>query len=180
MIRKLFAVALAALICLTGLVGLAEESAKEETIAQLVHLMEEYFESEGYRYDFDENTFNLEFNLKGSLPSCSVVVNVYYDSIEVISTPEVRALESNKEKTALLLAMLNYDIFYAQFGMKLQNGAFYSRGVQLVERTLPGLEEIDVLFHMTLNYIEKYGDQLVQVALAGADPYEVYERMRSE
>jgi hypothetical protein len=180
MSRKLLAVALAALFFLTGLTGLAEESAKEETIAQLVLLMEEFFVDEGYHYDLDDNTFKLDFNLTGALPSCSVVVNVYYDSIEVISTPEVRALETNKEKTALFLTMLNYDIFYAQFGMKLQNGAFYSRGVQLVERTLPGLEEIDVLFHLTLNYLEKYGDQLVQVALAGADPYEVYERMKSE
>ncbi|HOQ62762.1 MAG TPA: hypothetical protein PKZ39_02195, partial [Clostridia bacterium] len=63
MSRKLLAVALAALFFLTGLTGLAEESAKEETIAQLVLLMEEFFADEGYHYDLDDNTFKLDFNL---------------------------------------------------------------------------------------------------------------------
>lgn len=180
MVKKLLAFLLAALLAFSGVAVLAEEEAKAQTISQLHQLMVEFFDKYDYSYDLDGDVYTLDFSMDSSLASCEIGVRVYYDAIEIIVTPDVSAAEANREKLALFLTLLNYKIFYTQFGMKLDNGAFYARGVQLVEKTLPGLEEVDVLFHMALGELDNYGDAIAQVAFAGADPYEAYDKMTAE
>ncbi len=180
MFKRFLVLILVILLVVPGFAGLAEEESRAQTVQALNALVEEFLKKNEYSYDFADDTFTMDFTLDSALSSCEVEIRVYYDAIEVLCTPTVRAKEENREKLALLTTLINYDIFYAHLGTKLESGTFYSRGMQLVETTLPGLEELGVLLHMPLNYLDDYGDGLAQVALFGQDPYEVYEGMKDQ
>lgn len=174
--RRLIALLLV-LLLLPGLSMLAQDDAKAQTVAQLNKLVEDMINSNGYTYTFEDDTFTIEFNLEGALSNCSVEVRVYYDAVEVIATPSIRVPEANRVNAALYTTLANYELFYSQFGMRLETGTFYTRAVQLVETVLPGVDELFYLVHMPVNGLESYGDGFAQVALMGADPYETMEKV---
>lgn len=180
MMKRILVFFLALLLAVPGLVALGEEDVKAQTIRSLNALVEEFLKKNEYSYDFDDDVFLLDFTLESALSACEMEIRVYFDAIEVLCTPAVRAKEENREKLALLTTLINYDIFYGHLGMRLETGAFYSRGMQLVETVLPGIDEVGVLVHMPLNYLDDYGDGLAQVALFGADPYETYAGMKDK
>jgi len=174
MTRRCLALLLALFLLLPGLNALAEEEARAQSVSRLNGLMEEFLNSKGYTYTFEDDTYLLDFTLDSVLSSCEVQVRVYYDAVEVIATPPISAAEANREKLALFITLANYQLFYSQLGMRLESGKFYSRAVQLVEDVYPGMEELGVLFNLCLNDLDHYGDALSQVALMGADPYETF------
>lgn len=180
MMKRMLLLFLAFLLVIPGLAALGEEDAKAQTISALNTLVEDFLRQKDYSYDFDDDVFTVDFSLDSALSTCEVEIRVYYDAIEVLCTPAVRAKEENREKLALLTTLINYDIFYSHFGTRLESGTFYSRGMQLVETTLPGLDELGVLIHEPLNNLDYYGDGLAQVALLGTDPYETYAGMKDK
>ncbi len=174
MMRKLFAALLACLLAFTVLPGLAQEEARQETIRQLNAMVEEFLDTKGYTYEFSDDTFILDFQMESSLASCTVKVYVYYDMVSVSAIPVMRAPEANRDALAKFIALANNEVFYSHFRMSFDTGWFGARSAQLVESVLPGMEELDVLFHMPLNDLEDFGDALAQVALTGADPQEAF------
>lgn len=172
--RKLLAIFLVLLLALAAVPALAEEEARAETIRQLNMLVEDFIKSEGYRYEFEDNVFTLEFSLDGTLGSCTTRIRVFYDAIEVISQPDLRVPEDNREKLSTYFLLVNHEIFYAQYGMSMDSGRCYTRSVQFVEKTMPGFEELGVILDMSIYYLEDYGDGIIKVALTGADPYEAF------
>lgn len=175
--KRLVAMLLALLLTLSGLSALAEDAARAETISQLNLVVEEMLKKYGYNYELEKDVFYMDFELESALSSAKVEIRTYYDAVEVIVTADVRATEANREKAAVYVALVNYRIFYAQLGINMDKGHIYSRGVQLVEGVLSGMEELDVLFHMALNSLDDYGDGYARVALTGADPYETFKEV---
>ncbi len=174
MSRRCLALLLALFLLLPGFNALAEEEARALSVSRLNGLMEEFLNTQGYTYTFEDDTYFLDFPLDSALSSCKVEVRVYYDALEVIATPLISAAEANREKLALFITLANYQLFYSQLGMQLESGKFYSRSVQLVEDVYPGMEELGVLLHLCLIDLDHYGDALSQVALMGADPYKTF------
>lgn len=175
--KRLLALALAAFLLLPLAGAVMEEEARAENVAQLNQLVEAFLNKYDYQFTMEDDVYTLEFEMDSALRSCKVEIRTYYDAVEVIAAPDISAAEANRENLALLIALLNYRLFYSQLGIRMETGFFYSRGVQLVESVIPGIEELDVLFHLALNDLEEYGDGLAEVALAGSDPYTVYEKM---
>lgn len=106
------------------------------------------------------------------MKSCVVKIYVYYDALEVFAILDVTVPNKNLEKQAVAVALINDRNFYSQFGVDFDDNAFYARAVQFVEKTMPGFEELDTLFHMPMIDLERYGDVFYAVSQTGADPYE--------
>ncbi|NLE20612.1 MAG: hypothetical protein GX623_07340 [Clostridiales bacterium] len=174
MMRKWALLFLAFLLAFAALPVLAQEEARQETVRQLNALVEEYLDAKEYIYDFEDDVFTLDFEMESSLASCTVKVYVYYDMVSVTAIPVMRVPEANRDALAKFIALANNEVFYSYFRMDYGNGWFGTRSAQLVESVLPGMEELDVLFHMPLNDLEDFGDAIAQVALAGADPQEAF------
>lgn len=177
MMKKFSALLLALLLLLPAAFALAEDAARQEIIQQLNLTVEALLNKYEYTYEFEDDVFTLEFDLDSSLSSCEVTIRTDYDAVEVIAAADITAPEANRAKMAQYIALLNYKLFYSQFGIRLETGFFYSRGVQLVESVLPGVEELDMLLHAALGILDDYGDSLATVALTGADPFETINNL---
>lgn len=178
--RKLLAITLVLLLALSAAPAFAEEEARAETVRQLNQLVEDFIKSEGYRYDFEDDVFTLEFSLDSTLGSCTTRIRVFYDAIEVLTAPDLRIPEENREKLGTFMVMANYENFYSQFGMSMESGSFYNRSVLFVEKTLPGLEEVSVILNMSIYDLDDFGDGITKVALTGADPYEAFNEVMAK
>ncbi len=97
---------------------------------------------------------------------------MFYDAIYISAIPDLSVPNKNLEKLSVAIALANSDVFYSQFGINFSENKFYARAVQLVEKTMPGFEELDVLFHQPMYDLEEYGDALYAVSQDGADPYD--------
>ncbi|MDI9519821.1 MAG: hypothetical protein QM308_01485 [Bacillota bacterium] len=178
---KRFLVLLLAVILVFGALGsLAEEEANAATAAKLSDMVREFLEHYKYKYTYNDsnNSYRLEFELDGVLQSCVIKIYVYYDAIEIFTIPDLTVPEENLEKLAVAAALLNDKIFYSQFGISFKNNFIYARSVQLVKRTLPGFEELDVIFHQPMFDLERYGDALYAVSQEGANPHEEFEKIK--
>ena len=178
--KRLLVLFLAVLLGFGMFGALAEEENRAETVAKLCDMVNEFLDHYDYRYTFDSsnNSYRLEFELDGVLKSCVIKVYVYYDAIEIFTIPDLTVPGENLEKLAVAVALLNDKNFYSQFGISFSHNFFYARSVQLVKRTLPGFEELDVLFHQSMFDLERYGDAFCAVSRDGADPYEEVEKIK--
>ncbi|NLX82866.1 MAG: DUF5067 domain-containing protein [Clostridiales bacterium] len=179
MIKKL--VLLFLVLMLACPLALAEDltDAEAETLRQLKQVVMDFLDNEEYTYETNEDGFSLGFALDGKLESCLVVVTVYYDGIEITATPNLEIPEQNRDKVAVLLALINHYSFYSHLGMRHETGKLYSFSDQLVEQVLPGMAEMNVLFHEPLHMLEKWGEGLMKVALEGADPVACYTKIKA-
>lgn len=174
MLKRLMILMLVLVLGLSSIPALGEEEAKAETVAQLDRMVREYLDNEDYKftYDSDQVKYSLDFELEGVLKSCVVEVYVFYDAIYVSATPDLSVPNKNLENLAIAATLANNHVFYSQFGVDFSNNTFHARAVQLVEKTLPGYEELDILFHMPMFDLEDYGDAFYAVSQEGADPYD--------
>ena len=177
--KRLLVLLLVVLLGFGALGTLAEEEAKAATVAQLSDDVREFLDHYGYKYTYNNSnsSYKLEFELEGALKSCVMKIFVYYDAVEVLAIPDLTVPNKNLEKQAIASMLLNDKNFYSQFGLSFSDNVFFARSVQLVEKTLPGFEELDVLFHQPMLDLERYGDVLYAVSQEGADPYEEVKKL---
>lgn len=175
--KRVFALLLAILLGLSSFSALAEEEAKAAAVSSLMEMVREFLDHYEYTYTKKDTSFSLEFELNGVLKSCVVEVWVYYDAIYVSATPDLSVPNKNMESLAVAIALANPENFYSQFSIDFSENKFYARAVQLVEKTMPGFEELDVLFHQPMWDLEHYGDALYAVSQEGADPYDEIKKI---
>ena len=173
--RRILSLVLALALLAGAMPALAQDAAEREIVNQLKLLVERFLESNDYNYTNDGDSYTVEFYLDSSLGSSTVYMTVDYDSVQVLAYADIVASKANRDKMAILTTLLNWELFYTQFTMDYESGRFASRALQYVESTLPGMEEMDVIFHMALTNLDDYGDTLAQVALMGRDPFEAFE-----
>lgn len=175
--KRLLALTLCLLLVLAALPGIAEEGAKRATMDKLNALVKEYLESQKYQFDFEDDVFHLDFTLDSTLKTCSMSIFIYYDMVSVSVWPDIRVAKDNLDKMAVFMTLANNENYYSQFRMNYETGDFSCRSYQLVEKTLPGLEEIDVLVTMALTDLDDFGDALAKVALLGAEPQQAFKEI---
>lgn len=181
MVKKTLALLLSLLLLLPVLAGIAEDAAEKEAVEKLNVLVIDYLKSQKYSYEFDGvNRFQMQFDLDNTLQTCSVQIYTYYDGISFSAWPDIDAKPEHMANTALYVALVNTGIFYGQIILDPEDGSLRTRAFHLAEETLPGLQEVDVLLHMQLYYLEVFGEGLKAVAVDGADPFQEFEKAEAE
>ena len=177
MAKRTLALLLSLLLLLPVLAVHANDAAEKEAVDRLNVLVIDYLKNQKYKYDFNgKNQFKLQFNLDNKLKICTLAIYTYYDGISFSAWPDFTAKKENLDKTATYLALVNLDRYYGQLFLDHENGDVFSRAFHLAEKTLPGFEEVDVLLHQQLYYLEDYGEGLKAVAVDGANPFQEFEK----
>ncbi len=170
---------LMALILLVSVPALA--LTPEEVPGKLKQLMEDYLNPRGIPYAFNEERmrFEMDFDLDNALETSLTFVNAYDDMLRVIAFSPVYVPEENRDAMAKLLVMINYKISYATFHMDFSDGEVSCIAFQYVEDVIPTPKEVDVMVRMPIEYLDIWGDAIVQVG-EGGDPQEVFDAVLAE
>lgn len=177
--RKIFTLMLVCILLVSLLPGQAEEAAHQEIIDQLNLLVTTFLNKENLEFESDDDSFYVDLKLDSSLGSATAVIFVDYDMIQVMISPDLKVIPENRDKLAIFTTLLNWELFYSQFTMNYEKNRFFTRTIQYVESALPGLEEMEVLFYSAWGTLDKYGDALAQISLMGADPHQVFARVKA-
>lgn len=153
-----------------------QDPAKAAIVAQTVDVVKNYLDSMKYNYEYNDEkkSFDLEFELKGTLQSCKTTIYVYSDMVFVTSYPPISVTAENRDKMAKFIALSNWDNYYSQLQMNYENGFITCCSEQYIGDQIPGIKEVDIILQETLFTLEDYGDAISKVALMGADPQEAY------
>lgn len=177
MAKRLLALMLAFFLLLPLLSVRAEDAAQEEAVERLNVLVIDYLKSQKYSYEFNgKNRFEMQFSLDNKLKTATVLIHTYYDGISFAAWPDITVKPEYAANTAIYVALVNLGSYYGQFILDIEDGDVFTRAFHLAEETLPGLEEIRVLFNQQLYNLENYGEGLRAVAQDGADPYQAFEK----
>lgn len=147
----------------------------QEMIDRLIQVVEDAL-NEGeyiYTYDADYECFELEFDLDSTIKSTDVTVYIYDDMVSVTDDFPLSMTLEHRDRMALLLTLINNDIYYAQFRMDYDTAHISCRSAQIIDSVVPGAGEIYGLIGYTIAYMEKYGDTIARVSLGG-DPFDAY------
>lgn len=149
---------------------------RNDVVAVLKQRVDAYMAEIGYTYQYDteQERYDLEFELVSQLKSSKEHIFLYNDLLAVTALADITVPPRNRDKVAVLLSLINYDIYYAHFNLEYQSGTVLCYASQYIGSVLPGQEEIDMVVQMPLNYLNDYGDAIARVALRGADPHQVY------
>lgn len=175
--KRMLALVLCCLLLVAALPTHAQEDSRRATIDKLNALVGDYLKSQGYRYSFEDDVYRLDFNMDSALKSSSMSIFTYFDMVSVSVWPSIRVAKNNLDKMAVFITLANNENYYSQFRMDYETGDFSCRSYLLVEETLPGQEEIDVMVSMALTDLDDFGDALAKVALMGADPHQSFKEI---
>lgn len=169
--KKLVALVIALCLIFSATTALAAVD-----VATLKDIVEKYLQGEEYVFTYDEEQerFDMELLVENKLEEVDASIFLYDDMVSVgVYCLETVAMEQYEEM-AILLSLINDDIYYASFRVTLDDGTICCRSANVLETVLPGPEEIDTLLHMPWYYMEKYGDAISAVINDGADGYTAY------
>ena len=173
--KKTIALLLIALLTLSFSATLADSApmSKED---QMVGLVKSFLEENEFPYEYDDYTFAVPFAVNNSMEYVNITVYIYDDMLAVSVGAPVLGTGDVFEKMAVFAALVNNEIYYAQFRVELDADKVYvsCRSCNLVEDVIPGENELFYLFAMPQSYMEDYGDGILAV-LDGGDPYEAFE-----
>ena len=173
--KKMIAFLLVALLTLSFSAALADSApmSKED---QMVGLVKSFLEENEFPYEYDDYTFTVPFAVENSMEYVYITVYIYDDMLAVSADAPVQGTGDVFEKMAVFAALVNNEIYYAQFRVELDADNVYvsCRSCNLVEDVIPGENELFYLFAMPQNYMKDYGDGILAV-LDGGDPYEAFE-----
>ena len=172
--KKTIALLLIALLTLSFSAAFADSvpTSKED---QMVSLVKSFLEENEFPY-YDDYTFAVPFAVKNSMEYVNITVYIYDDMLAVSVGAPVQGTGDVFEKMAVFAALVNNEIYYAQFRVELDADKVYvsCRSCNLVEDVIPGENELFYLFAMPQSYMKDYGDGILAV-LDGGDPYEAFE-----
>ena len=173
--KKMITFLLVALLTLSFSATLADSApmSKED---QMVGLVKSFLEENEFPYEYDDYTFTVPFAVENSMEYVYMTVYIYDDMLAVSVGAPVLGTGDVFEKMAVFAALVNNEIYYAQFRVELDADKVYvsCRSCNLVEDVIPGENELFYLFAMPQSYMEDYGDGILAV-LYGGDPYEAFE-----
>ena len=173
--KKTIALFLIALLTLSFSAAFADSvpMSKED---QMVSLVKSFLEENEFPYEYDDYTFAVPFAVGNSMEYVNITVYIYDDMLAVSVGAPVLGTGDVFEKMAVFAALVNNEIYYAQFRVELDADKVYvsCRSCNLVEDVIPGENELFYLFAMPQSYMEDYGDGILAV-LDGGDPYEAFE-----
>ena len=173
--KKTIAFLLSALLTLSFSAAFADSvpMSKED---QMVGLVKSFLEENEFPYEYDDYTFTVPFAVENSMEYVYMTVYIYDDMLAVSADAPVQGTGDVFEKMAVFAALVNNEIYYAQFRVELDADKVYvsCRSCNLVEDVIPGENELFYLFAMPQSYMEDYGDGILAV-LDGGDPYEAFE-----
>ena len=143
---------------------------------QMVSLVKSFLEENEFPYEYDDYTFAVPFAVKNSMEYVNITVYIYDDMLAVSVGAPVQGTGDVFEKMAVFAALVNNELYYAQFRVELDEDNVYvsCRSCNLVEDVIPGENELFYLFAMPQSYMEDYGDGILAV-FDGGDPYEAFE-----
>ena len=152
------------------------DSTEMTTEDQMVGLVKSFLEENEFPYEYDDYTFTVPFAVENSMEYVYMTVYIYDDMLAVSADAPVQGTGDVFEKMAEFAALVNNEIYYAQFRVELDADKVYvsCRSCNLVEDVIPGENELFYLFAMPQSYMEDYGDGILAV-LDGGDPYEAFE-----
>ena len=173
--KKTIALLLIVLLTLSFSAAFADSvpTSKED---QMVSLVKSFLEENEFPYEYDDYTFAVPFAVGNSMEYVNITVYIYDDMLAVSVGAPVQGTGDVFEKMAVFAALVNNEIYYAQFRVELDADKVYvsCRSCNLVEDVIPRENELFYLFAMPQSYMEAYGDGLLAV-FDGGDPYEAFE-----
>ena len=186
--KKTIALLLIALLTLSFSAALADSvpMSKED---QMVALVKSFLEENEFPYEYDDYTFTVPFAVENSMEYVYMTVYIYDDMLAVSADAPVQGTGDVFEKMAVFAALVNNEIYYAQFRVELDADKVYvsCRSCNLVEDVIPGENELFYLFAMLnrtlgvtvviITHEMKVVEQICNkvAVLDGGDPYEAFE-----
>ena len=164
--KKTIAFLLIALLTLSFSAAFADSvpMSKED---QMVGLVKSFLEENEFPYEYDDYTFTVPFAVKNSMEYVNITVYIYDDMLAVSVGAPVQGTGDVFEKMAVFAALVNNEIYYAQFRVELDADKVYvsCRSCNLVEDVIPGENELFYLFAMPQSLRMKSACSVVSLSL---------------
>ena len=140
--KKTLAFLLIALLTLSFSAALADSApmSKEDQMAGLV---KSFLEENEFPYEYDDYTFTVPFAVENSMEYVYMTVYIYDDMLAVSADAPVQGTGDVFEKMAVFAALVNNEIYYAQFRVELDADNVYvsCRSIKLVVEDIPREKE---------------------------------------
>lgn len=172
---------LAALLgCIMIISAVGAFATGEQSYDTLEDAIRGYLDEAQYSYSYDdvERKFYYGMTIASNLRSCDVVIGLKDDGFSVYAYSLIGpdpAKPEQLEATAEYLARANYGMFVGNFELDYDYGEVRFKASTRCYDRIPSHDEIVVLVEMPVAMLERYGNGLVSVVLANADPAKMIE-----
>lgn len=148
--------------------------ANEYNIA-IANVVKEYLDSQEWHYSWDDQKglFQLGMNIHCKLKNCKLYIHIYNDGLLVRALSPVYADVDDADvmnRTAKYLHMANYGLRNGNFEMDASDGEVAYKAYAYFGDELPTVKIVERYVDITYFMMRDYGNGLVNVIFAGADP----------
>ena len=141
----------------------------------IANVVREYLESQEWRFSWDEEKglFTLGMNIHCKLKNCKIYIHIYKDGLLVRALSPIYADVDDPDvmkRTSQYLHLANYGLRNGNFEIDLSDGEIAYKAYAFFADEMPTVKMVERYVDITYFMMRDYGDGLVKVVFAGADP----------
>ncbi len=141
----------------------------------IANVVREYLHSQDWHFNWDEEkgVFSLGMNIHCKLKNCKIYIHIYKDGLLVRAISPVYADIEDPDvmsRTAKYLHMANYGLRNGNFELDISDGEVAYKTYAFFADELPTVKIVERYVDITYFMMRDYGNGLVSVIFAGADP----------
>ena len=146
---------------------------------QLADCVDEYLASQEWRYEFDgeEGIFRFGMSLDNRMHSCRMAIKVGEDVFTSYAIAPVGADADSMLAVNSFITRANYGLKLGNFELDHRDGELRYKSSHFCGRELPSLEVVERVVDVSFQMWQTYGDGLLNVIFAGAEPAQEIARI---
>jgi len=147
----------------------------------LADRVQEYLDSQNWKYQFSEDTgvFSLSLNMKSKLQTMTLRVSLAKNGIRTYGYPPLKAGEENLSRICEYLTRVNYGLSYGNFELDYSDGEVRYKSSHYCGDEVPSLDVVEFIVDMPIFMWNRYGDGFVNLLFADGSPEDEVEKAES-
>ena len=152
------------------------QNSTNENLQFIVDEIKNYFDSNDWKYEFDDenNVFSGGISVDGPLSSVSFFIFVHEDHAVCYHIPPLKASAKERPAQAEFFTRVNYNLARGCFEMDFSDGEIrYKHRISLADIRDNSFDEISYMICLGCSMIEQYSPGIVAISF-GKNPEEAY------
>lgn len=142
-------------------------------------VVRDYLNSQSWHFQEDDKTFSLGMNVKSKLTPVRLRIICEEGKFVTYTYSNINAPEDMRFAVMQFITAANYGMRRGNFELDQRDGEIRYKSFMGLGDTLPDVDEVEKAVDIGIIMFRRYGDELMNVIFAGADPIEACKRAES-
>lgn len=154
----------------------------EKTMEKTIKLIKDFFDHDGWKYKFDEesNTFLTGVQMRGPLGSLKIVVSVKERRYNVYAILNANATIENLPAISEYLHRVNYGLIDGNFELDFNDGEIRYKNIVNLNNLRLTRKTIAYSIYVPVLMFDQYGNGLIRLMLGEGTPLQIIEEIKDD